>query len=50
MHVACFAYPSNSAFSLAPILLTMQYYHSKHTLEYILITPDLETVDVVCTL
>jgi len=32
MHVACFAFPSNSAFSLAHILLTMQYDRRKHTL------------------
>ena len=51
MHVTCFAFPSSSAFSLslAPILLTMQYDHSKGTLYYILVTPDLDTVEVVYT-
>jgi len=28
----------------------MQFDHSKRTLDYILATPDLETVEVVCTL
>jgi len=28
----------------------MQYHHSKRTLDYILVTPDLEKVEVVCTL
>jgi len=28
----------------------MQYDHSKRTLDYILVTPDLENVEVVCTL
>jgi len=49
MHVTCFAFLSSSAFSLAPFLLRMQY-HSKRTLEYILVTLDLETVEVVCIL
>jgi len=28
----------------------MQYGHNKHTLHYILVAPDLENVEVVCTL
>jgi len=43
MHVTCSAFLSSSA-------LTIQYDHSKHTLDYILVTPSLETVEVVCTL
>jgi len=50
MHVTCSTFPSSSTFSLAPILLTMQYDQSKRTLGYILITTDLEKVEVVCTL
>jgi len=50
MHVTCSAFPSSSAFSLAPIMLTMQYDHIKHTLDYIPVNPDLEKVEVVCTL
>jgi len=50
MFVICSAFPSRSAFSLAHILLAMQYDHSKHTPYYILlITPNLEKVEVVCT-
>jgi len=47
MHVTCSPFPFSSAFGLAPILLTMQYDHIKCTLDYILVTPDLETVEVV---
>jgi len=50
MYVAYFAFPSSSAFSLAPILLTMQYDQSKRTLNYILVILDLEKVEVICTL
>jgi len=50
MHVTCSAFLSSSAFCLAPILLTMQHDHSKRTQDYILVTPDLEKVEVVCTL
>jgi len=51
MYVACSAFLSSAAFSLAPVLLTMQYDHSKRTLDYILVTLDyLETVEVICTL
>jgi len=46
----CFAFPSSSTFSLAPILLTMQYDHSKGTLGYILVVPDLEKVVVIYAL
>jgi len=47
MHVTCSPFPFSSAFSLAPILLTMQYDHIKCTLDYILVIADLETVEVV---
>jgi len=30
------------------ILLTMQYDHSKRSLDHILVTPDLEKVEVIC--
>jgi len=48
MHVVCSAFPSSSAFSLAPILLAMQYDHSKRTIDYNFVTPDLEKVVVIC--
>jgi len=31
-------------------VLTMQYGHNKHTLHYILVAPDLQNVEVACTL
>ena len=32
-----------------PIMLTMQYDHSKRTVDYIIVIPDLEKVEVVRT-
>jgi len=46
-HLLCISF--QLSFQLVPILLTMQYGHNKHTLHYIVIAPDLENVEVVCT-
>jgi len=43
-HLLCISFHFSFQFSLAPTLLTMQYDHSKRTLDYILVTPDLEKV------
>jgi len=48
-HLICISFQFSFQFG-TPILLTMQYDHSKRTLDYILVTPDLENVEVVCTL
>jgi len=49
-HLFYISFQFSFHFSLAPILLTMQYDHSKRTLDYILVTSDLEKVEVVGTL
>jgi len=49
-YLFCISFQYSFHFSLAPILLTVQYNHSKRTLGYILVTPDLEKVELVCTL
>jgi len=49
-HLFCISFQFSFQFGLTPILLTMQYDHSKCTLDYILVTTDLEKVEVVCTL
>ena len=48
-HLICISFQFSFQFG-TPILLTMQYDHSKRTQDYILVTPDLENVEVVCTL